>query len=313
MGEPAANKDQTEPQRGFIRRTLLLLKDTAIAWYKAEPFQNSAVIAFYTILSMPGLLVITVVVAGQFVSPDALTGGISRQIEDFVGLNAAEDIQAIVESARHTEDKLVPSLIGIFTLVFGATGVFYNMQKILNRIWGVAPKPRRTIIKILRARLFSFGLVLAVGFLLLVSLVVSTGLTAISDWIATHFSATHVVVVTLLDFAVSLVFVTLLFAAMYKFLPDARVRWRDVWVGALFTGGMFVLAKYLFGVWLSRLDVGSTYGAAGTVILLMLWISYGSLILLFGAHFTRIYADRFGRTIKPARGAEPIEPTVKRF
>ncbi|MDF3014126.1 MAG: YihY/virulence factor BrkB family protein, partial [Cellvibrio sp.] len=187
----------------------------------------------------------------------------------------------------------------IATLIFGATGVFYQLQQTLNMIWEVKPEPTRKILKMVLDRIFSFGLILAVGFLLLVSLVLSTLLSILSSWVAYYFSEMFNIVFRILDFSLSLGVVTFLFAAIFKFLPDAKVPWRDVWVGAFVTALLFVLAKFALGFYFGHSTPASAYGAAGTVILIMLWVSYAGLIVLFGAEFTRIYADRRGARVKP--------------
>lgn len=216
-----------------------------------------------------------------------------------IGSNTAKDIEAIIANASVHKDFTFTSMVGIFTLIFGATGVFYQLQQTLNLIWEVKPEPKRKLLKMVVDRLFSFGLILAVGFLLLVSLILSTLLSVLSNWVAVYFSDIFNIVFRLIDFTFSLGVITLLFAAIFKFLPDAVIPWRYVWIGALVTALLFVLAKLALGFYFSHSDPASAYGAAGTVILIMLWVSYAGLILLFGAEFTRIYADACGEKIKP--------------
>jgi membrane protein len=280
-----------------------LAKRTSIAWYKDDPFQNSAAISFYTIFSLPGLLVIALALAGFFFGREAVMDELSAQVAGLISADAAEELETIVEKAYTSRGSVLSSIVGIATLLFGATGVFYQIQQNLNRIWEVKAEPKRAIWKMIRARVFSFGLVLAIGFLLLVSLVISAVLAAVSNWVERYVSESLVVLLGMIDLVLSLGVITLLFAAIYKFLPDAKIRWREVWIGALVTAALFTAAKFLLGLWLGSTKPGSTYGAAGTVILIMLWVSYASMILLYGAHFTRVYAQRFGKRIAPARGA----------
>lgn len=268
-------------------------------WLDREPFRNTAVIAFYTIFSLPGLLVIIINLAGYFYGEEAITRRISSEVEGMIGGNTAKDIEAIIANASVHQDFTFASLVGVGTLIFGATGVFYQLQQTLNLIWEVKPEPKRKIIKMVLDRLFSFGLILAVGFLLLVSLVLSALLTILSDWVAVYFSETFNIVFRFLDLSLSLAVVTFLFAAIFKFLPDAKIPWRDVWTGALVTALLFVLAKFALGFYFGHSNPASAYGAAGTIILIMLWVSYAGLILLYGAEFTRIYADRRGGRVKP--------------
>jgi membrane protein len=211
-----------------------------------------------------------------------------------------------VGKATETKGTALSSILGIATLLFGATGVFYQLQQILNKIWKVKPKTetRQKILVLIRDRLFSFGLILAVGFLLLVSLVLSAALSALSGWVSTHLSSSLNVVFKLVDILVSLGVVTVLFAAMFKFLPDVKVQWRDVLPGAFLTAVLFVVAKFALGLYFGKSDPGSTYGAAGSIVLIMLWVSYTGLILLFGAEFTQVYIDHHGKKAEPTAIAE---------
>jgi membrane protein len=181
------------------------------------------------------------------------------------------------------------------------------MQQILNKMWEVKPKPKQKILKLIRDRIFSFGFILAVGFLLLVSLVVSAGLSALSQWASSYIAESLTVLFKVLDFVVSLGVITLLFASIYKFLPDAKISWRDLWIGALMTAVLFVIAKFALGLYFGKSEPGSTYGAAGSIILIMLWVSYAGMILLFGAEFTQVFANRYGKKVKPADTAVSMQ------
>lgn len=280
-----------------------LLKDTYRQWNEREPFSNSIIIAYYTIFSLPGLLVIIINLAGYFFGTDAVTNQLSTQIGGLVGGNTAKDIQEMVATASHNKGTILSSILSVATLLFGATGVFYQLQQILNKMWEVKPKPKQKFVKLLKDRVFSFGLILVIGFLLLVSLVITAALTAVSDWVGSNISESLVVLFKLLDIVVSIGVVTLLFGAIYKFLPDAKIRWKDVWIGAVLTAVLFVIAKFALGLYFGKSDPASTYGAAGSIILIMLWVSYAGLILLFGAEFTKTYADRYGKKVVPAEGA----------
>jgi len=284
---------------GRSRKGLLLFRDTFNQWLEREPFRSSAVIAFYTIFSLPGLLVIIINLAGYFYGEEAMTRRISAEIQGMIGGTTAKDIEGIIANASIHQDFTFASLVGIATLIFGATGVFYQLQQTLNLIWEVKPQPKRKILKMVVDRIFSFGLILAVGFLLLVSLVLSAMLTVLSDWVSFYFSETFNILFRILDLSLSLAVVTFLFAAIFKFLPDADVPWRDVWTGAFVTALLFVIAKFALGLYFGHSNPASAYGAAGTVILIMLWVSYAALIVLFGAEFTRIYADQRGERVQP--------------
>lgn len=292
----------------FLRDFGVLLKETFSQWMEREPFANSIVIAYYTIFSLPGLMVIIINVAGYFYDKGEITSRLTGQIQNMIGGDTAQDIEAIIGNASQSKGSTLATLLGIATLIFGATGVFYQMQQILNKMWEVKPKPKQMILKIIKDRIFSFGLILAVGFLLLVSLAVSAGLSAFSDWVSVHLSESLNVVFHVADIALSLAIITILFASIYKFLPDAQIRWKDVWPGAILTALLFTLAKFALGLYFGKSDPGSTYGAAGSIILIMLWVSYAGLILLFGAEFTQVYAKRYGKEIKPTAAAVSTTP-----
>lgn len=287
-----------------LKKILSSLKEAFKAWNDRDPFASSAVLAYYTIFSLPGLLVIIVNLAGYFWGKEAVTHEISGQVQGIIGQDTARYVQDIVANASLSDRTVISTIVGIAALLFGATGVFYHVQQIFNKIWEVKPKPKQKILTLLRDRLFSFGLILVIGFLLLISLVISAALSALSTWVANHLSPSLLIVFRILDFLFSISIITFLFAAMYRFLPDVKIRWRDVWLGALLTTLLFVIAKFALGLYFGKSQPGSTYGAAGSVILIMLWVSYSGLILLYGAEFTRILAKRSGRVIEPKETAQ---------
>ncbi len=257
--------------------------------------------AYYTIFSLPGLLIIIINMAASLYDKKEVTAQITSQIQQVMGGDTARDIESIIGNASQSEETVVSSIIGIVTLLFGATGVFYQLQQMLNKIWKVEPKvkTRHKILELIRDRVFSFGLILVVGFLLLVSLVLSAGLSAVSSWVSVHLSQSLNVIFNLLDIIISLSVITFLFAAIYKYLPDIKIGWRDVAPGAFLTAILFVITKFALGFYFGQSDLGSTYGAAGSIILIMLWVSYAGMILLFGAEFTQVYITKHGRKPKP--------------
>lgn len=284
-----------------------LLKDTFKVYGEREPFNNSIIIAYYTIFSLPGLLVIIINLAGYFFGAEAVTNQLSTQIGGIVGGDTAKDIQEMVANASKSSGTALATILSVATLLFGATGVFYQLQQILNKMWEVEPKPKQKFLKLIKDRVFSFGLILVIGFLLLVSLVLSAAVTAASDWFSHKISDSLAVLFKFADIALSFGLIMVLFAAIYKFLPDAKVRWKDVWVGAALTAVLFVIAKFLLGVYFAKSEPASTYGAAGSIVLIMLWVTYAGMILLFGAEFTKVYADSKGRRIEPTKGAVSTE------
>lgn len=281
---------KTDNYREKLRNQWSILQDTFHSWLSRDPFNNSIIIAYYSIFSLPGLLLIIVNSIGYFYDKDDITAQITSQIQAVMGGDTANDVASIMLKAGETQDTLVSTIIGISTLLFGATGVFYELQQMFNRIWRVPlhpkPKTKHKIFALVRDRLFSFGLILVVGFLLLISLILSAGLSAISTWVATHWSETLNSVFRIIDILLSLSIITLLFAALFKFLPDAKIQWKEVWTGALLTAFLFVLAKFVLGFYFGQSKFSSLYGAAGSIILIMLWVSYTGLILLFGAEYT---------------------------
>jgi membrane protein len=289
---------------GFLRRSInvlrefgSLLRETFTHWNDRDPFNNSTIIAFYTIFSLPGLLVIIINIAGYFYDKQEITTQLTGQIQAMIGGDTAKDIESIISKASEGKGSILSSILGIATLLFGATGVFYQLQQMLNKIWDVKPqvKTKHIVLGLMRDRLFSFGLILVVGFLLLVSLVLSATLNVLSTWVSVHLSDSFNVLFQVLDIVISLGVITFLFAAIFKFLPDVKIRWRDVWPGALLTAVLFVVAKFGLGLYFGKSDPGSTYGAAGSIVLIMLWVSYAAIILLFGAEFTRVYIKRHGK------------------
>jgi membrane protein len=299
-----------------LKNFKLLLADTYHRWKLREPFNGSIIIAYYTIFSLPGLLVIIVNIAGFFYDKAEITTQLSGQIQLVLGGDTASAIESIIGKASERKETTLSSLLAVAILLFGATGVFTELQQMFNKIWNVEPKPKTSqrIWDFFSDRLFSFGLILVIGFLLLVSLVLSAGLTMLSTWVTNHMSGSLAFVFFGLDAMLSLGIITILFAAIFKFLPDAKVVWKGVWVGALLTSFLFVIAKVALGFYFGQTDLSSTYGAAGSIILIMLWVSYAGLILLFGAEFTHVYITQNGKKEVPTSIAVAIpEDPDKKF
>lgn len=288
-----------------------LLKKTYIGWNDDDPFRQSAVIAYYAIFSIPALFVIVIALAGMAFGREAVSGEITGQISGAIGVDAAKDVEKMIAAASEKKTSVLATIIGIGTLLFGATSVFAQLQKSLNQIWEVKPIPRKAWIAMLRTRLFSFGLVLSIGFLLLLSLVITSMLSVLSDWIERILSDYTVYVFQIINFLTSLSIITVLFALIFKFLPDAKIRWRTVWIGAIVTAILFVIGEFLLGIYFSKSNPASAYGAAGSVILLLLWVSYSCMILFFGAEFTKQYALKYEPEIVPKETAQTVEPVAE--
>ncbi len=286
-----------------------VVKKTAIHWDKSGPWRQSAILAYYSIFSLPALLLIIIVIVGYFFGEEAVAQQLSVRIADTIGKESARMVEVMVANAADTGSSRWAMAIGVGLLLFGATTVFYHLQLSLNRIWGVVPKPKQAFLKYVKDRLFSFGLVLAIGFLLLLSMLVNSLLAILGDWISAHWSGASMPLMVIANYGISLVVMTTLFALMFKFLPDAIIRWRSVWIGALITALLFSLGQYGLRIYFSTSDPASVYGAAGALMLILIWVSYVALILLFGAEFTRQWANKFGHGIKPKKNASLIDDT----
>jgi membrane protein len=280
-----------------------VIKKTAVAWNAADPFKEAAVISYYAIFSIPALLVIIIAAAGLVFGKEAVSGHISAQISSAMGEETAQQIEEIVAKASETKASILASIIGVVTLIVGATGVFAQLQKSLNLIWEVQAKPKKAWLKSLKDRLFSFGLILSIGFLLLVSLLMSAGLSAFSDWIKAYLPDFMMFIFRVLSFALSFAVITVLFTLMFKILPDVKIKWRNVWIGAMITTLLFIAGKFALGLYFGKANPGSTYGAAGSIILVMLWVNYSSMIVFFGAEYTKQMSLHRGEKIEPKKDA----------
>ncbi|MEJ7931258.1 YihY/virulence factor BrkB family protein [Ramlibacter sp. AN1015] len=283
-----------------LRPFYCLLVRAGQAWNEDYAFSMAAAIAFYTVFSLAPLLVIVIAVAGALFGEEAVRGEIVRQIDSLIGTQGAEMVQALVASASDTERGLFASVLSVAVLLVGATTVFAELQSSLDRIWQVPERERPSgVTGIVRARLLSFGLILGVAFLLMASLVVSAALAALGTWAGGLLPAWERLL-WFINIAVSLGMFTLLFAMIFKMLPSTRIAWRDVWVGSLVTAVLFEIGKLLIGLYLGRGGVTESLRAAGSVVVLLAWVYYASLIFLFGAEFTRAFADYEGsRSGKP--------------
>lgn len=277
-----------------FRDTGKILKKAFKKWMEHDPFKESSVIAYNAIFSLPGLMVVIISLAGYFFGREIVSSNIHRTIAGAMGIDTADQVEGMVRYAMTSKDSVWATIFGTATILIGATGVFVQVQKSLNRIWEVEAKAEKSgIWTFIRIRLFSFGLILSIGFLLLISLVLSALLAAAGNWIKIHMDEAFLWIFNVLNFIVSMGIITLLFAMMYKFLPDAKIKWRLVWVGAFFTAILFTFGKTLLGLYFGKAEPGTGYGAAGSIILIMLWTSYSSMILFFGAECTKAYADLF--------------------
>ncbi len=287
-----------------------LLKETVSEWNKDKVSRLAAALAYYTIFSLAPLLIIAIAIVGSIFGEAAARGQVVAQIQGLVGKDGAQFIQTAIQNAHKPNEGNIASIIGFVFLLFGASGVFAQLQDSLNTIWEVQPKPDRALFVVLRDRFFSFAMVLVIGFLLLVSLLLTAGLAA-----AVHFVGGLLPGFDFLWQALSLIVsfatITLLFALIYKVLPDVKITWSDVWIGASITSLLFTIGKQLLGLYLGQGSLGSTYGAAGSLVIILTWVYYSAQILFFGAEFTKVYAKKRGSKILPNEHAEPM-PTQAR-
>ncbi len=286
----------------FLKAFGHLWAETISSWQEDNAFRLSAALAYYACFSLAPILIIAITIAGAVFGNAIAQGQALGQIQGLIGKAGSDAIGAmLVNASRHT---VRASVIGVTSLIFGATGVFVSLQDGLNTVWQVKPKPMNWIIGFFRQRLHTFTLVLGVGFLLLVSLLISAAISAAAH----YFGGSAPTVWRNINFVVSLAIITFVFAMIFKLLPDVEMRWGDVWLGAAVTSVLFTLGKYAIGYYVGSSSFTSVYGTAGSLVLILAWVYYSSLILFLGAEFTRAYANHYGSRIRPKPHAEPLTP-----
>lgn len=284
-----------------------LLKEAAEDWDSDDASSLAAALACYTLLSIAPLMVVAVSIGGMLFGKEAARGQIAGELGSIVGTEAAQAIQSIAANAKDPAPGIVSTVVGIVVLLLGASGVFIELHSALNRIWEVQPKPGRGVLGFMRDRLFSFAMVLAVAFLLLVSLVLSAALSAVGHFFQQSLPGGEFIW-QVINFLVSLGVTTFLFALIYKYVPDAVIRWRDVWLGATVTAVLFSVGKLLLALYIGKSSFSSSFGAAGSLVALVVWVYYSSQIVFLGAEFTQAWARHFGGRIRPTENAVSISP-----
>ncbi|MFZ6053106.1 YihY/virulence factor BrkB family protein [Halocola ammonii] len=290
-------------KKGKLRAAYDLVKTSLSEFGTADPMTHAAAIAFYTIFSLPAAIFIIVFSAGYIYGQEAVTGELFYQIKDLVGENAAKQIQAILSNVKTSGNSFLATLLTIGALLFGATTVFISIQNGLNSIWGVKPKPSSGILKFALDRMWSFTMVLSLGFLLLVSLIIDTVLVVLADYVERFLPEVSVFMMQIANFAISLGVIAAVFTLIFKVLPDVKTGWRQCWVGGFITSGLFFIGKYLIGFYLSQSDLTSTYGAAGSLVLILIWVFYSSVILLLGGKVTEVYVKEVEGQVRPSKFA----------
>jgi len=279
-----------------------LLVTAGKSWLNDEPFRLSAIVAYYAILSLPALMIIILNVVGSIWKTEKVQEKLFGEISSALGPDTADSIQTMILDQGNESTSIFATIIGIATLLYGSTGVFFQLQSSFDKIWKAEPKFSNDFVAMLFSRLKGFGFILVIGFLLLVSFILTSLLSTFKEQLEGFVPDFLFQFIFVFDIVLSLGFIYLLFAAMFKFLPSKRLRWKAVRVGAAITAILFIIGKYLLAIYFSEMQPGSTYGAAGSIILVMLWVSYSSLILFYGAHFTKVYSDVYLNS--PSRSEE---------
>lgn len=283
----------------IAKKTGLLFKDTFNGFIDDGALRLSASLSYYTIFSLPPLLIIIITLSGIFFGADAVSGKIFGQINGLVGNSAALEIQETLKNIKLSNNSNFAATISVILLIIGASGVFVEIQDSINYIWGIKAKPKRGLIKFIYNRLMSFSMIGSVGFLLLVGLIINSLMDVLSERLATHFPLDTIYLFYALNLVIVFIIITILFAVIFKTLPDGKIALRDSIIGASFTAFLFMIGKFSIGFYLGRYNISSIYGASGSIVLILIWIYYSAIILYFGAEFTKAYAILHGKKIIP--------------
>ena len=276
-----------------------VLKDSISGFSDDKVTKLSASLAYYTVFSMGPLLILIISLCGIFLGREAMEGEVYGQLQGFMGKDTASQLQGIIKNAAISGKGPIALIIGGVTLLIGATTVFGEIQDSINTIWGLKPKPKRGWLKMLQNRFLSFSVIISLGFILLVSLAVTSLIDGLNDALARRFSEVSVVLFYVINQVITLAVISFIFGVIFKVLPDAKIKWKDVLFGSVVTGVLFMIGKFGISIYISKSNVGSTFGAAGSLVIVLLWTYYSSLILYFGAEFTKAYAVNFGSPIHP--------------
>ena len=287
-----------------------LLRKTLTEWQEDKAPRLAAALAYYTAFSLAPILVIAIAVVGVVFDRQAAREQVVRQINSLAGPQGAELVDSMLNAAQDMGENVLATMFGLLALIFGATGVFGQLQDALNTMWEVAPKPQKGITGFIKKRFFSFTMVVGVGFLLLVSLAISAALSALSEWSVGLLPGLEAVMQGI-NFVVSLLVITLLFALVFKYVPDAEIAWWDVWLGAGVTALLFTIGKLLIGLYLGNTDVTEGFGAAGALVVILLWVYYSAQISFFGAEFTQVYANAYGSRVVPDEDAVALSEEAR--
>jgi len=305
--EKAENMGKITPTRFKITHIPSLMVESFKQWNKADPWRLSAVIAYYAVLSLPALLVIVINTVGAIWGVDIVTGRLQNELSSAMGPETADFLTSMVAETQTSGKSTIASILGVGVLIFGASGVFFHLKISINSIWGLKQTDDVKWYYMLLDRAVSFGFVLVLGFLLFISFALTALLSFFSDFIKSILPEFVVFFAFVVDFAISFGVIAVLFALIFKYLPDAKIQWKSVWVGAFLTSILFSVSKFLLGIYFTAAEPGSTYGAAGSIILVLLWVSYSCLIFFYGAEFTKVFSIRYGFGILPKKNYSRVK------
>jgi membrane protein len=281
-----------------------VLKETFSEWNDSSASSDSTSLAYYAIFSLPGLLIIIIWLASYFFGAEAINGEIHSQISGIMGADVAKSIEDLIAGSMVDKQGVVMKSIGVGSLIFGATTLFFQLQRALDQLWDVKPAPKKAIIKFLLDRANSLGMIVVIGFLMMVSMLLSSAISLANNLITVHFGFETYQLMELVNFTTGFFVVMVMFAFMFKVLPDVKIGWKSVWAGAFLTALLFTLGKFLMSLYFSNFKPTSSYGAAGTIILMMMWINYSCKLIFFGAVFTKVYSKHKGFLIIPSDHAK---------
>lgn len=294
-------------KKTFFKTVFSILKETVNTFMDNRGLKLSASLAYYTLFSMAPLLLLVISLAGAFFGREAIEGSVFGELNGLIGNEAATQIQQIIKNMELSGSTTLSLVIGAVSLIVGATTVFGDIQDSVNKIWSVKAKPEKGWLKLLKDRLLSGSIIIGLGFLLIVTLIVNGAVSAFDYLLKEWLPDFSVILLTLLTAVVNFLVLTLLFGVIYKVLPDAKIKWRDVRAGAFFTAALFMLGRYIIGLYIDKADVGSPYGAAGSLIIILIWVYYSAAILYISTSFTKVYAAAKGENIKPSEHAVYVE------
>lgn len=290
-----------------FKQSIRLLKKSAIKYRKDDPVRLASTTAYFSVFAMAPIVIIIMSATGLLMGQEEIQEKVFAELNSLIGEQGTNLIENIVENYQDTQRSIWGTIIGFAIFIFSSTSLFVVLQRSINYIWRIRSKPSKSLVKLLKDRILSMGLVMSLGFLIIISLLIDTALAFLRDYLADRFQELTIIVIKTGNFIVSFGIIMLVFAMIFKFLPDARIKWKVTWTGAFITTLLFILGKAMIGLFISRSDIGIMYGAAGSIFIILLWVFYSSIIFFFGAEITQQYAEMYHHDIKPKSNAVAIE------